>query len=116
MEHKKNIGNGGQMANTIDFNAILENPDFNLLVTQLITVVDRSQQQGISANVACDALQYVNALMHEASPVNEGPKGLRAAHKQISDDAKAMLTFARDLSLRQGKPLLLSMTEAPTVS
>jgi hypothetical protein len=41
---------------------------------------------------------------------------LRAAHKQISDDAKAMLAFARDASLRQGKPLLLSMTDAPTIN
>lgn len=103
------------MASTNDFHGLLENPDFKMLVAQLITVVAWSHQQRISANVACDALQYVNALMHEASPVNEGPKGLRAAHKQISDDAKAMLTFARDVSLRPGKPLLLSMTEALTV-
>lgn len=104
------------MASTNDFRELLENPDFSMLVEQVVAVVARSQQQGIGANVACDALQYVNALIYEASPFNEGPRGLRAAHKQISDDAKAMLAFARDASLRQGKPLLLSMTEAPTVN
>ena len=104
------------MASTNDFVGLLENPDFKMLVAQLVTVVARSQEQGVSANVACDALQYANALIYEASPFNEGPKGLREAHKQISSDAKAMLTFIRDASLRQGKPLLLSMTEAPTVN
>ncbi len=104
------------MASTNDFLELLENTDFKLLVAQIMTVVAKSQQDGVSANVACDALQYVNALIYEASPFNEGPKGLRDAHKQISADAKAMLGFIRDASLRQGKPLLLTMTEAPTIN
>lgn len=87
-----------------------------MLVAQIFAVVSQSQQKGVSANVACDALLYVNALIYEASPFNEGPKGLRAAHKQIADDTKAMLAFARDASLRLGKPLLLTMSETPTVN
>lgn len=104
------------MASTNDFVELLENPDFKMLVAQLVTVVARSQEQGISANVACDALQYVNALIYEASPHNEGPKGLREAHKQIGADSKAMLEYIRAASLRQGKPLLFSMTEPPTLN
>jgi hypothetical protein len=73
------------------------------LVAQITAVVAKSQENGANANVARDAVQYVNALIYEASPFNEGPKGLRDAHKQISVDAKAMLAFIRDASLRQGK-------------
>ncbi len=104
------------MASTNDFIELLENPDFKILVAEIMAVVAKSQQDGVSANIACDALQYVNALIYEASPFNEGPKGLRDAHKQISADAKAMLAFIRDASLRQGKPLLFSMTAAPTLN
>jgi hypothetical protein len=104
------------MASTNDFTELLENPDFKLLVAQIFTVVAKSQEKGISANVACDALQYVNALIYEASPHNEGPKGLREAHKQIGADSRAMLEYIRAASLRQGKPLLLSMTEPPTIN
>lgn len=104
------------MASTNDFAELLENPDFKLLVAQIFTLLAKSQENGISANVACDALQYVNALIHEASPHNEGPKGLREAHKQIGADSKAMLEYIRAASLRQGKPLLFSMTEPPTVN
>ena len=63
------------------------------------------QESGATANVACDALQYVNALICEASPFNEGPKGLRDAHKQINSDVKGMLTFVRDTSMRQVRTL-----------
>ena len=69
------------MASTNEFLELLENPDFKLLVAQITAIVARSQEQGVSANVACDALQYVNALIYEASPFNEGVKGLRDAHK-----------------------------------
>jgi hypothetical protein len=104
------------MASTNDFLELLENPDFNILVAQITAVVAKSQENGANANEACDALQYVNALIYEASPFNEGPKGLRDAHKQISVDAKAMLAFIRDASLRQGKPVLFSMLEQPTIN
>jgi hypothetical protein len=86
------------------------------LVAQITAVVAKSQENGANANVARDAVQYVNALIYEASPFNEGPKGLRDAHKQISANAKAMLAFIRDASLRQGKPLLFTMTEARTLN
>lgn len=104
------------MASTTDFVELLENPDFKILVAQIFAVVAQSQQSGVSANVACDALQYVNALIYEASPFNEGPKGLRDAHKQISADAKALLGLVRAASLRQGQPLLFTMTTPPTVN
>lgn len=104
------------MASTNDFVELLENPDFKLLVAQIMAVVAKSQENGANANVACDALQYVNALIYEASPFNEGPKGLRDAHKQISDDAKAMLAFIRDVSMRQGEPLLFTITAQGTVN
>lgn len=104
------------MASTNDFLELLENSDFKTLVAEIVGIVAKSQEQGTSANVACDALQYANALIYEASPYNEGPKGLRDAHKQISADAKTMLAFIRAASLRQGKPLLFSMTEQPTVN
>jgi hypothetical protein len=82
------------------------------LTAQILAAVAQSQQNGANANLACDALQFVNALICEASPYNEGTKGLRDAHKQISDDAKALLAFVRDTSLRQGRPLLFTMTQA----
>lgn len=104
------------MASTNDFVALLENPDFKLLVAQIFTVVAKSQENGITANVACDALQYVNALVYKASPHNEGPKGLREAHKQMAADSKAMLEYIRAASLRRGKPLLFSMTKPPTIN
>ncbi len=104
------------MASMNDFTELLENPDFKLLVSQILSVIATSQENGISANVACDALQYVNALIYEASPQNEGPKGLREAHKQIGADSRAMLEYIRAASLRQGKPLIFSMTEPPTIN
>ncbi len=104
------------MASTNDFLELLENPEFKLLVAQITACVAVSQEKGVSANVACDALQYVNALIYEASPYNEGPKGLRDAQKQIAIDAKSMLEFIRASSLRQGKPLLFSMIEQPTIN
>lgn len=104
------------MASTNDFVEMLENPEFKMLVAQIFAVVAQSQQSGVNANLACDALQYVNALIYEASPYNEGPKGLRDAHQQISADAKAMLTFVRDASLRQGEHLLFTMTNEPTIN
>nr|WP_315456894.1 hypothetical protein [uncultured Sphingorhabdus sp.] len=104
------------MASTNDFVELLENSDFKLLVAQIFTVVAKSQENGISANMACDALQYVNALIYEASPHNEGPKGLREAHKQIGADSRAMLEYIRAASLRHGQSLLFSMTEPPTVN
>lgn len=104
------------MASTNDFLELLEDPDFKILVAQITAVVAGSQDKSISANVACDALQYVNALIYDASPHHEGPKGLREAHKQIGADAKAMLEFVRAASLRQGKPLLFSMIEKPTLN
>lgn len=104
------------MASTNDFQKLFENPDFKSLVAQILEVVARSQQSGVNANVACDALQYVNALIYEASPFNQGSKGLRDAHKQISADAKAMLEFIRDASLLQGQPLLFTMTAPPTIN
>lgn len=104
------------MASTNNFLELMENPDFQSLVVQFVAVVATSQDKSISATVACDALQYVNALIYEASPDHEGPKGLREAHKQIGADAKAMLEFIRASSLRQGKPLLFSMIEKPTLN
>ena len=101
------------MASTNNFLEMLENPDFKMLVAQIFAVVAKSQENGATANVACDALQYVNALICEASPYNEGPKGLRDAHKQISSDVKSMLGFIKDASLRQGEPLLFTMTNQP---
>lgn len=107
---------GGIVASTNDFIELLENPGFKSLTAQILAVVAQSQQNGANANLACDALQFVSALIYEASPFNEGPKGLRDAHKQICDDAKAMLAFVRDATLRQGKPLLFTMTEARTLN
>jgi len=95
---------------------MLENPDFKMLVTEIFAFVAKSQESGATANLACDALQYVNALICEASPFNEGPKGMRDAHKQISSDVKSMLSFVRDASLRQGEPLLFTMTNRPTIN
>lgn len=104
------------MASTNDFLELIENPDFQTLVAQITALFAGSQEKGISASLACDALQYVNVLVHEASPHHEGPKGLREAHKQIGADAKAMLEFVRAASLRQGKPLLYSMIEKPALN
>ena len=59
---------------------------------------------------------YINALIYEANPFNEGPKGLRDADKQIAADAKAMLNFVRDTSVRQGEHLLFTMTNQPTIN
>ena len=81
------------MASTNDFVELPENPDFKLLVAQIMAVVAKSQEDSANANLACDALMYVNALIYEANPYNAGPKGLRDANKQISADAKAMLNF-----------------------
>lgn len=104
------------MASTNNLLEMLENPDVKMLVAEIIAVVAKSQERGVTANVACDALQYVNALICEASQFNEGPKGLRDAHKQISSDVKSMLSFVRDASLRQGEPLLFTMTMRPTIN
>ena len=104
------------MASTNDFVELLENLDFKLLVAQIMAVVAKSQEGSANANLACDALMYVNALIFEASPYNPGSKGLRDANKQIAADAKAMLNFIRDAGKRQGEHLLFTMTKQPTIN
>ena len=104
------------MASTNDFVELLENPDFKQLVAQIIAVAAKSQGGGVSANVVCDALMFVNALIYEASPYNSGPKGLSDANKQIAADAKAMLNFIRDAGKRQGEHLLFTMSNQPTIN
>ena len=104
------------MASTNDFVELLENPDFKMLVAQIMAVGAKSQASGVSANVVCDALMYVNSLISEANPYNAGPKGLRDANKQIAADTKAMLNFIRDASLRQGEHLLFTMPKHPTIN
>ena len=104
------------MASTNDFLELLENPDFKNLVAQIMAVVAKSQEGSANANLACDALMYVNALIYEANPYNAGPKGLRDANKQIAADAKAMLNFIRDVGTRQGEHLLFTMTNQPTIN
>ena len=55
------------MASTNNLLEMLENPDFKMLVAEIFAVVAKSQESGATANVACDALQYVNALICETS-------------------------------------------------
>jgi hypothetical protein len=106
-----------RMASTDNFLELLENPEFKILAAQIMAAVTKSQEDGaVSANIAKDALLFVNALLYDASPYNEGPKGLRDAYNQISADAKSMLQFIRDTSLRQGQPLLFTMTQRPTLN
>ena len=104
------------MSSTNDFVELLDNSDFKSLVAQIMAVVAKSQEGNANANLACDALMFVNALIYEASPYNAGPKGLRDANKQIATDAKAMLNFIRETSLRQGEHLLFTMTNQPTIN
>ena len=104
------------MASTDNFLEMLENPDFKKLVAQIMAAVAKSQEGSANANLTCDPLMYVNALIYEANPYNAGPKGLRDANKQISADAKAMLNFIRDTSARQGEHLLFTMTNQPTIN
>ena len=113
---KEQMARGQSMASTNDFVELLENLDFKLLVAQIMAVVAKSQEGSANANLACDALMYVNALIFEASPYNPGSKGLRDANKQIAADAKAMLNFIRDTSLCQGEHLLFTMTKQPTIN
>ena len=44
------------MVSTNNLLEMLENPDFKMLVAQIMTVRAKSQASGISANVVCDAL------------------------------------------------------------
>ena len=104
------------MASTNDFVELLENPDFKILVAQIMAVVAKSQEGSADANLACDALMSVNALIYEASPYNASPKCLRDANKQIAADATAMLNFVRETSVRQGEHLLFTMTNQPTIN
>lgn len=103
------------MASKNDFIELLRNPDFKMLVAQILAILDKSRKAGVTTNVACDALLFVDALLYDANPFNEGPKGLKDAHNQISADAKSMLNYIRDASLLQGKPLLATMIEHPTI-
>jgi hypothetical protein len=106
-----------RMASTDNFLELLENPEFKILVAQIMAAVTKTHKDGtVSDNIAKDALLFVNALLYDASPNNEGPKGLRDAQNQISADAKSMLQFIRDTGLRQGKPLLFTMTQRPTLN
>lgn len=104
------------MASTNDFVELLENSDFKNLTAQILATIAQSRKSSANANLVCDALLFVNALICEASPFNDGQTGLRDAHKQISNDAKAMLAFVRDASTRQGKPLLFTMSEARVIN
>ena len=104
------------MASTDNFLEMLENPDFKKLIAEIMAVFAKSQEGTANANLACDALMFVNAMIYEANPYNAGPKGLRDANKQIAADAKAMLNFILDVGMRQGEHLLFTMTNQPTIN
>lgn len=105
------------MASTNDIVALMESPDFKQLVAEIMAVVATSQQRpGGSANLACDALLFVNAMIAEANPHHEGGKGLRVAREGIADDAKVMLKVLREHAERHGQSLLFSITPKPTLN
>lgn len=104
------------MTSADDFVDLLTNPEFKLLVAQLVALVRASTEDTTTPNIVCDALQYVSLLIHEAKPEHCGPAGLTEAYSKISADTIAMLNLIRDASVRQGKPILWTMFQKPTLN
>ena len=105
------------MASTQNIIELMESPDFKILVAEITSVVAASQQRpGGNANLACDALLFVIAMIAEANPHHQSGKGLKAARDGIAGDAKVMLKVLREHAERNGQPLLFSMTHKPTLN
>jgi hypothetical protein len=105
------------MASTHDLDELMANPHFQKMVADVLAVVAKAQAHpDTTANMANDALTFVNALIAEANPHNAGRHGLKAAHKGLSDDASAMLRMLRDHSNATGTSMLFTITPSPVIN
>ena len=105
------------MASTHNLTELMSDPHFQKLVADILEVVAKAQgQPGTTANMANDALTFVNAMIAEANPHHAGRQGLKAAHKGMSEDAVAMLKALRDHTATTGTPMLFSITPPPSIN
>ena len=117
MERKQNIEQGMLMASAHDLNELLANAHFQKLVADVLAVVAKAQAHpDTTANMANDALTFVNAMIAEANPHHAGRQGLKAAQKGMSDDASAMLRALRDHTNATGTPMLFTITPPPSIN
>ena len=105
------------MASTHNLAELMADPHFQQLVTDILEVVAKAQgKPGTTANMANDALTFVNAMISEANPYQSDRKGLRAVHKGLSDDALAMLRALRDHTQKTGQPMLFKIKPSPVIN
>ena len=105
------------MASTHNLAELMADPHFQQLVTDILEVVAKAQANpGTTANMANDALTFVNAMISGANPHHAGRQGLKAAHKGLSDDASAMLRALRDHTQATGTPMLFTITPPPSIN
>lgn len=105
------------MASTHNLEELMANPQFQQIVSDILEVVALAQAKpGTTANMTNDALTFVNAMIAEANPHHAGRQGLKAAHKGLSDDARAMLTALRDHTHATGTPMLFTTTPPPVIN
>ena len=87
------------MASTHNLAELMAYPDFQRLTADILEVVANVQSKsGSMANMANDALTFVNAMIAEANPHHAGRQGVKAVHKGMSDDALAMLRACKSLT------------------
>ena len=61
------------MASTHNLDDLMVDPHFQRLVADILEVVAKAQgQPGTTANMANDALTFVNAMISEANPYHAG--------------------------------------------
>lgn len=105
------------MASTHDVDELIASPHFQKLVADILAVVAKAQEHpDTTANMANDALTFVNAMIAEANPHNAGRNGLKSAHKGLSDDADAMLRMLRDHTAMTGTPMLFTIAPPPSIN
>lgn len=105
------------MASTHNLDELMADPVFQTIVANILEVVAKAQRQpGTTANMANDALTFVNAMIAEANPHHAGRPGLKAAHRGMSDDARTMLRALRDHTQTSGTSLLFTITPPPLVN
>lgn len=97
------------MSNTESVSELLKDPRFKAATDGIFAaVVEGLRENGrmASANMAIDALAYVQAVFLEAHPGAAGMGGLRKQGKLAGEDLMAFLKVARTHYEQTGKHLL----------
>jgi hypothetical protein len=95
---------------------MLEQPEFKNLLGQLLGAIQQSREESATPDVAIDALLFAAAILSEAEQTHKGAAGMAAAQEKLAADAREMLAFVRETSVRHGQSLLYTVSKRPVMN